>query len=66
MPKKILVIDDETELLKLIQARLESKGYTVVAAGDGEEGLAKLKTEKPDLIITDIAMPKMDGYTFVF
>ena len=61
MSKKILVIDDEDKILKMIEARLSSEGYDVVTASDGEEGLRKTKIEKPDLIILDIIMPIMDG-----
>lgn len=63
MPKKILVIDDEPELVKAMKIRLESEGYDVIAAYDGEEGLKKTEEETPDLIVLDIMMPKMDGYT---
>jgi len=59
---KILIVDDEIQLIKLVQMRLEAHGYEVIAANDGEEGLEKAKIEKPDLIILDVMMPKMDGY----
>ncbi len=65
MSKKILIIDDEPGILKLLQDRLKVNQYTVVTAQDGEEGLAKINSEQPDLIILDIMMPKMDGFTFV-
>ena len=60
--KKILVVDDEAELVDLVKIRLEAAGYDVVKAYDGQEGLEKAKSEKPDLILLDIMMPKMDGY----
>ena len=63
--KKILVIDDELELVDMLKIRLEANNYEVVAAVDGEEGMEKAKSEKPDLIILDIMMPKKDGYTFI-
>ena len=63
--KKILVIDDELGVVQLIKARLEASGYGVISASDGEEGLNLLKDHQPDLIILDIQMPKMDGFTFV-
>ena len=63
--KKILLVDDEVALLKTIRRRLELNNYEVVEALDGVEGLAKALSEKPDLIISDIMMPKMDGYTFI-
>ena len=62
MAKKILIIDDEAELVDLVKIRLEAAGYEVLKAFDGREGLDKAKLEKPDLILLDIMMPKMDGY----
>ena len=63
--RKILVVDDDPTLIKLLKTQLETWSYSVVTAMDGEEGLKKFQSEKPDLTILDIAMPKMDGYTFV-
>lgn len=63
--KKILVVDDESELVELIQIRLEACGYEVITAGDGLEGLSKISTEHPDLIVLDISMKPMDGYTML-
>jgi DNA-binding response OmpR family regulator len=62
MPKKILVVDDEQDLLKTVGFRLESSGYGVVSARDGQEALEKAHTENPDLIILDLMLPKIDGY----
>ncbi len=62
MPHKILVIDDDPDILDALSMILESKGYEMVTAQDGIEGLASLKAEKPDLIILDLLMPKMDGF----
>lgn len=62
MAKKLLVIEDERELVKAIQIRLEAGGYEVMAAYDGVEGLEKARKEKPDLILLDLMLPKMDGY----
>lgn len=59
---KILVIDDEHDLVETLTFRLEAAGYEVVSAFDGQEGLKKVKEEKPDLILLDVMMPKMDGY----
>jgi len=59
---RILVIDDELDLLGLVKARLEMAGYEVLTAIDGEEGLAKARASAPDLIILDIMLPKMDGF----
>ena len=63
--KKILLIDDDLDLLEVIKTILETNDYGVVTASDGERGLEKAKSEKPDLILLDILMPKMDGYTFM-
>jgi len=63
MPKKrILVVDDEDELVKAVQVRLEYVGYEVLTASDGQTGLELAKKEKPDLIVLDLMLPKMDGY----
>ncbi|MEZ4704960.1 MAG: response regulator [Bdellovibrionota bacterium] len=65
MKKKILIIDDEERIVVVLQARLESKGYTTLKATNGHEGLEMIQKDKPDLIILDVRMPKMDGYTFL-
>jgi len=62
MPHKILVVDDDPDILEAISMILESQGYKVVTARDGVEGLANLKAENPDLLILDLLMPKMDGF----
>jgi DNA-binding response OmpR family regulator len=62
MPGKILVVDDDPDILDAVAMILESKGYKVVTARDGIEGLANLKAEHPDLMILDLMMPKMDGF----
>jgi len=59
---KILVVDDETNSIVTVQMQLEANGYEVISANNGEEGLEKVKNEKPDLIILDVMMPKMNGY----
>ncbi len=59
--KKILVIDDELPIRKLLYDALTGKGYQVSSVSSGEEAIALLKKEKPDLIILDIAMPGMNG-----
>lgn len=61
--KKILIIDDEKELIDVMELRLRASGYDVVSAVDGESGIAKARREKPDLILLDVVMPKMDGLT---
>ena len=62
MFKRILVVDDEFELVKAIQIRLEQAGYKTLVAYDGMEGLEKARKEKPDLILLDLMLPKIDGY----
>jgi len=62
---KILVVDDEPDIVEFIKVRLESQGYEIIGASDGDEALKKMTTEMPDLIILDIVMPKKDGFTFV-
>jgi len=62
MQGKILVVDDDPDILEALTMILESQGYQVVTARDGLEGLATLKAENPDLMILDLLMPKMDGF----
>ena len=62
MAGKILVVDDDPDILDAVAMILESQGYKVVTARDGAEGLATLKAEQPDLMILDLLMPKMDGF----
>ena len=59
---KILLVDDESAILEVFEKRLELEGYEVITAMDGEAALAKARQEKPDLIILDLMLPKMDGY----
>ncbi len=59
---KILVIDDSDAIRTILRNMLVSEGYDVVVASDGEEGLARAKEERPDLVITDVLMPGMDGF----
>ena len=65
MPKKILIVDDDAMSNTLVGFLLKTNSYEVVSAQDGQEGLEKAKQEKPDLIVLDVMMPKMDGYTFL-
>jgi CheY-like chemotaxis protein len=62
MSTKILVVDDDPDMREALQMILESADYTVVSAGDGEQCLAMLKQEQPDLLILDLLMPRMDGF----
>ncbi len=62
MTKRILVVDDETQMVDMVKMRLEANDYLVLTAYDGQEALEKARKEKPDLIILDLMLPKMDGY----
>jgi two-component system, OmpR family, alkaline phosphatase synthesis response regulator PhoP len=59
---RILLIDDDVDFVKATTKVLQSKPYEVIAAYDGKEGLEKAKSEKPDLVLLDILMPKVDGF----
>lgn len=61
MVKKILVVDDEPEIVKLVRAYLEKAGFLVVTAGDGQEALAVFRHQRPNLVILDLNLPGMDG-----
>lgn len=63
MSARILLVDDDADLLRLLTLRLEAAGYAVVGASSGEEALARLAAEAPQLVITDVRMPGMDGST---
>lgn len=62
MPKRILVVDDEPQLVEVVKMRLEANGYQIITAYDGQEALEKARKERPDLIILDLMLPKVDGY----
>jgi len=57
-----MVIDDEPDLVEVVKLILESDGYMVITAGGGEEALDEIEKEKPDLVLLDIIMPRMDGW----
>ncbi len=59
---RVLVVDDEKDIVRLVRYNLEKEGYEVLSATDGEAGLASARREKPDLIILDLMLPKMDGF----
>ncbi len=63
MPATVLTIEDQPDIRRLIRMTLEFKGFRVIEAGDGVEGLRKARDEKPDLILLDVMMPGMDGLT---
>ncbi len=60
--EKILVVDDEASIRRILETRLSMIGYEVVTAGDGEEAIAMFRDEIPDLVVLDVMMPKLDGY----
>jgi len=62
MAKRILVVDDEVQLVEMVKIRLEANGYEILSAYDGQEALDKARKEKPDLIVLDLMLPKLDGY----
>ena len=62
MAKKILAVDDERHIVRLVEVNLQRAGYEVVTAYDGKEALEKVKTENPDLVVLDVMMPFMDGF----
>jgi two-component system KDP operon response regulator KdpE len=59
--KRILIVDDERQIVRMLRASLESNGYEVLSASNGLEALQRFQAERPDLIITDLAMPEMNG-----
>ena len=65
MPKTILVVDDDRLAVELAKHNLEACGYAVLTAPNGQEALERLKSKIPDLIILDVQMPDMNGYTFI-
>ncbi len=62
MSERILIIDDDVDTLKLVGLMLERQGYEIVVASNGEQGLSKSASERPDLILLDVMMPDLDGY----
>ena len=61
VPIKVLIADDDKEILDVMQKKITQAGYSVVTAADGEEAWEKVKSEVPDVILLDLTMPKMDG-----
>jgi len=62
LPKKVLVVDDNQDSRELVVKVLKNKGYEMIEATDGEEAIEKAVGERPDLILLDISIPKLDGY----
>ena len=65
MAHKILLVDDDQINIAIVKFGLAERRYEVIVAQDGEEGLTKVAGEKPDLIVLDVQMPKMNGYEFM-
>jgi DNA-binding response OmpR family regulator len=65
-PKRILIVDDDENLRSILEALLEPKGYEIIQASDGEEGLQQVKTRHPDIIILDGMMPKKSGFQLAY
>ena len=61
--KKILVVDDEPHIVRLVEVNLQRAGYDVLTAMDGIEALEQVKANRPDMIVLDVMMPRMDGFT---
>jgi DNA-binding response OmpR family regulator len=61
-PKRVLLVDDDAEIIESMRYALEAKGYEVLVARDGNQGLAMAETENPDLLILDMMMPKRSGF----
>lgn len=62
MAKKVLAVDDEKHIVRLVQINLQKEGYDVVTASNGREALEKVDLERPDLVVMDVMMPEMDGF----
>lgn len=60
--QKILIVDDNRDNLEILRAYLESRGYTIVEAPDGQSALVKMEEERPNLVLLDVMMPGMDGW----
>ena len=61
--KRVLVVDDDVDLVKMLKLRLEAEGFEFMSAEDGEAMLKVMDTKKPDVVILDIMLPRVDGYT---
>ncbi len=65
MPIKVVAMDDESDILRMVQRKLEKEGFIVVTAPDGNEGVEKVLVERPDVMILDVMMPGKNGYQVV-
>ena len=62
MSKKVLIVDDEPNIAISVEFLMRREGFEVLVAHDGEEGLARIRSDRPDLVVLDIMMPKLDGF----
>lgn len=62
MPKKILIVEDDKFLRELIVKKLSNEGYEIIEAADGEQGLQKIKEDRPELVLLDLILPGIDGF----
>jgi two-component system, OmpR family, alkaline phosphatase synthesis response regulator PhoP len=62
LARKILAVDDEKHIVRLVQVNLERANYQVVTASDGVEALEKIAADRPDMVVCDVMMPRMDGF----
>ena len=60
---KVLMADDELDVLEIMARKVEAEGYSVIKASDGEEAWSRIESESPDVILLDLTMPKMDGFS---
>ena len=65
MNKRILLADDDPDVIEVVSMLLEDEGYEIIAAKDGEEALARIEGENPDLVILDLLMPRVDGFAVI-
>jgi DNA-binding response OmpR family regulator len=65
MTKRVLIVDDEPNIVISLEFLLKREGFAVSVARDGEEGLAAIRTQPPDLVILDVMMPKLDGFSLL-
>jgi DNA-binding response OmpR family regulator len=65
MAERILIVDDDPWILRMVSTLLEKRGYAIFTAADGEEALGRAEEVRPDLVVTDVMMPKMDGWELV-
>jgi DNA-binding response OmpR family regulator len=63
MTKRVLIVDDEPSIVISLEFLLKREGFTVTVARDGEEGLAAIRAQRPDLVILDVMMPRLDGFS---